>query len=64
MNTGRPGSFGGSKHHKAFGHQPVSRDVKLHIQRAANPPRRRRPKTAMYDTVAALMKAEREKKNG
>ena len=62
MNTGLSGSIGHVKHRKAFGHQPVSRDVKLHIQRAANARLKKRPKAEMYGSVAELMAAERAKK--
>lgn len=60
MNRGR-GNIGRAKHRQAFGHDIVSRHVKLHLEREANRPRRRRPREPRFDSVAELFRSHRRR---
>jgi hypothetical protein len=59
MNAGKSGNVGRGKHRQAFGHDSVSRHVKLALEREANKPKRKRPTDRLYPSVADLMKGEK-----
>lgn len=62
MNTGKSGSIGRAKHRQTFGHDIVSRHVKLAVERAVNAPKKRRPLSIFFSSIADLMKSNRKKK--
>lgn len=54
MNTGKSGGIGRAKHRQAFGRNPVSRAVKLAVERDVNMTKKKRPVAVFVGSIREL----------